>query len=154
MKTLITGAAGFIGYHVAERLLSQGHAVLGVDNLNPYYDPRLKRARLARLARHARFEFKHLDLAERQAAEALFERPPIRRQWFIWRRKPACATRSKTRTLTSNRISPDSCTCSKARGGHAHPAPDLCILEFGLRLARTAATVPSRSTPPPREPMS
>ncbi len=72
-KTLVTGAAGFIGYHVAERLLSEGHAVVGVDNLNPYYDPRLKRARLARLARHTRFEFKHLDLAERRAAEALFE---------------------------------------------------------------------------------
>jgi UDP-glucuronate 4-epimerase len=77
MQTLITGAAGFIGYHVAERLLSQGHTVLGIDNLNPYYDPRLKRARLARLARHARFEFKHLDLAERQATEALFEDHPF-----------------------------------------------------------------------------
>ncbi len=73
MKTLITGAAGFIGYHVAERLLSQGHSVLGIDNLNPYYDPRLKRARLARLAHHPRFEFKHLDLAERRATETLFE---------------------------------------------------------------------------------
>jgi UDP-glucuronate 4-epimerase len=76
-KTLVTGAAGFIGYHVAERLLSQGHSVVGIDNLNPYYDPRLKRARLARLAQHARFEFVHLDLAERRAAERLFETHPF-----------------------------------------------------------------------------
>lgn len=70
---LVTGAAGFIGYHVAERLLSQGYAVVGVDNLNPYYDPQLKRARLARLAGYVHFQFVHLDLAERGATETLFE---------------------------------------------------------------------------------
>jgi nucleoside-diphosphate-sugar epimerase len=46
MRTLVTGAAGFIGYHVAQRLLAQGGQVVGIDNLNPYYDPRLKRERL------------------------------------------------------------------------------------------------------------
>ena len=50
MNILVTGAAGFIGYHVATRLLDGGCRVLGIDNLNPYYDPGLKRARLARLA--------------------------------------------------------------------------------------------------------
>jgi UDP-glucuronate 4-epimerase len=73
MKTLVTGAAGFIGYHVAERLLSEGRAVAGVDNLNAYYDPGLKRARLARLMRHDQFEFVCMDLASRRAVEALFE---------------------------------------------------------------------------------
>ena len=73
MNTLVTGAAGFIGYHVAEHLLSEGHSVVGVDNLNAYYDPRLKRARLARLMRHNRFEAVRLDLAGRRATEALFE---------------------------------------------------------------------------------
>jgi UDP-glucuronate 4-epimerase len=73
VKILVTGAAGFIGYHVAERLLSEGRDVVGVDNLNPYYDPRLKRARLARLRRHDRFEFVRLDLTDRRAAETLFE---------------------------------------------------------------------------------
>ena len=49
---LVTGAAGFIGYHVARRLLREGHTVVGLDNLNAYYDPALKEARLARLAVH------------------------------------------------------------------------------------------------------
>ena len=50
MRVLLTGAAGFIGYHVAEALLARGQAVIGLDNLNPYYDVRLKEARLDRLA--------------------------------------------------------------------------------------------------------
>jgi UDP-glucuronate 4-epimerase len=54
MRILVTGAAGFIGYHVAARLLRDGGSVLGIDNLNGYYDPRLKRSRLA-LLEHARF---------------------------------------------------------------------------------------------------
>lgn len=74
MKTLVTGAAGFLGYHVTERMLKEGRCVVGVDNLNAYYDPGLKRARLARLQGHARFEFAHLDIACRDAMEALFER--------------------------------------------------------------------------------
>ncbi len=72
MKTLVTGAAGFIGYHVAERLLERGDEVVGLDNLNPYYDPTLKRARLARLERHRGFRFAELDLADAAGMEALF----------------------------------------------------------------------------------
>ena len=74
MKTLVTGAAGFIGYHVAERLLAEGRQVLGIDNLNAYYDPRLKRSRLKLLARHPGFEFAELDIAVRSSMEALFAR--------------------------------------------------------------------------------
>jgi len=74
MKTLITGAAGFIGYHVAERLLAEGRQVLGIDNLNAYYDPGLKRARLARLERHPQFELACIDIADRAAIEAVFAR--------------------------------------------------------------------------------
>lgn len=73
MKVLVTGAAGFIGYHVAARLLRDGGRVLGMDNLNNYYDPRLKRSRLE-LLEHARFEFTRMDIADRPAMEALFER--------------------------------------------------------------------------------
>ncbi len=72
MNLLVTGAAGFIGYHAAQRLLGQGARVTGADNLNAYYDPALKRARLARLAAHARFTFAEIDLADRPAAETLF----------------------------------------------------------------------------------
>ncbi len=72
MKVLVTGAAGFIGYHVAERLLARGDAVVGLDNLNPYYDPALKEARLARLAAHGNFRFERIDLADRAAMDASF----------------------------------------------------------------------------------
>lgn len=69
---LVTGAAGFIGMHCAATLLAQGHQVVGVDNLNDYYDPRIKRARLAQLTPHGRFRFIEIDIADRAAMEALF----------------------------------------------------------------------------------
>ena len=69
---LVTGAAGFIGYHVATALLKEGRVVIGVDNLTPYYDPKLKEARLAELAKHNGFSFIKLDLADRQATADLF----------------------------------------------------------------------------------
>jgi UDP-glucuronate 4-epimerase len=74
MKILVTGAAGFLGYHLAARLLSDGGLVTGVDNLNSYYDSRLKRARLDRLEGRAGFDFQRLDLADRTATDALFGR--------------------------------------------------------------------------------
>ena len=69
---LLTGVAGFIGYHLAERLLGEGCTVAGVDSLNAYYDPRLKQARLARLAGRPGFTFRQLDLADRAATTAAF----------------------------------------------------------------------------------
>ena len=74
MKTLVTGAAGFIGYHVSERLLAEGRQVVGIDNLNAYYDPGLKRARLTRLRLYPQFEFAPIDIADRAGMEALFSR--------------------------------------------------------------------------------
>jgi UDP-glucuronate 4-epimerase len=71
--TLVTGAAGFIGYHVADALLSRGDAVLGIDNLNDYYDPALKRARLERLQARPRFSFAQVDIAEHQALDAALD---------------------------------------------------------------------------------
>ena len=79
MKILVTGAAGFIGMHVAERLLARGDEVIGFDNLNPYYDVRLKEARVARLAAHPGFRFVRGDLADRAAVEALFAAEKPRR---------------------------------------------------------------------------
>ncbi len=69
---LVTGAAGFIGFHVARRLVEQGRPVVGVDNLNAYYDPALKEARLAELARSEAFSFRKLDLKDRDGVAALF----------------------------------------------------------------------------------
>ncbi|HEX7003927.1 MAG TPA: NAD-dependent epimerase [Trueperaceae bacterium] len=72
-RILLTGAAGFIGYHVTEELLRRGYDVVGVDNLNPYYDVRLKEARLGRLKGREGFEFRLLDLSDRPEMERLFE---------------------------------------------------------------------------------
>ena len=69
---LVTGAAGFIGMHVAQRLLVEGATVVGVDNLNSYYDPGLKRARLNELAQHPGFRFEKAELADRDAVKRLF----------------------------------------------------------------------------------
>ncbi len=76
MKVLLTGAAGFIGYHAAIKLLERGDTVVGVDNLNDYYDVRLKQARLASIQAHPKaknFKFIKLDLAEQAATARLFE---------------------------------------------------------------------------------
>jgi UDP-glucuronate 4-epimerase len=77
MKLLVTGAAGFIGFHCAKRLIELGHDVVGLDNLNPYYDVTLKEARLAELEKLPGFRFYKIDLADRDAVEQLFvtERP-------------------------------------------------------------------------------
>jgi UDP-glucuronate 4-epimerase len=72
MKVLVTGAAGFIGSNTATRLLGRGDEVVGLDNLNDYYDVNLKKARLARLERQKGFRFARLDLADRPGVEALF----------------------------------------------------------------------------------
>ena len=68
-NVLVTGAAGFIGYHLSKRLIKDGFQVTGVDNLNPYYDVRLKKDRLAELVPNDRFTFYRVDLAERDGLE-------------------------------------------------------------------------------------
>ena len=76
MTTIVTGAAGFVGYHVTEALLARGEQVLGLDNLNTYYDVRLKQARLDRLQVQPGFRFERLDLSDKDAVFAAFERVP------------------------------------------------------------------------------
>ena len=74
MKILVTGAAGFIGFHCAMRFLSEGHTIVGLDNLNDYYDVKLKYARLALLKERERFMFVEMDLSDRAGVDALFKK--------------------------------------------------------------------------------
>jgi len=79
MKILVTGCAGFIGMHVCQRLLERGDQVIGIDNLNDYYDPRLKLARLDQLNSYANFRFEKLDIADLGALDHLFSTEKPRR---------------------------------------------------------------------------
>lgn len=72
MTIVVTGAAGFIGYHVSQALLARGETLLGIDSLNDYYDPALKRARLERLQVQGNFRFAHADVADRTGLAAVF----------------------------------------------------------------------------------
>ena len=71
-KILITGAAGFVGFHLAKYMLDEGHFVIGLDNLNNYYDPRLKEDRLDILRTHDNFVFYRADLKEKPAVDEVF----------------------------------------------------------------------------------
>lgn len=79
MKILLTGAAGFIGMHTALRLLARGDEVVGVDNLNDYYDVNLKQARLTQLSRYPNFRFVEMDVADTGAVAALFAKEAFQR---------------------------------------------------------------------------
>jgi UDP-glucuronate 4-epimerase len=79
MKILVTGAAGFIGMHVVQRLLARGDEVVGADNLNDYYDVNLKLARLDRIKSSEKFRFEKLDIADRDAMSGLFAREKFQR---------------------------------------------------------------------------
>ena len=79
MKLLVTGAAGFIGYHTTKALLERGDEVVGLDNLNEYYDVTLKHARLAILKKYPAFKFVKLDLADREGMEKLFAAEKLER---------------------------------------------------------------------------
>jgi UDP-glucuronate 4-epimerase len=79
MKLLVTGAAGFIGFHTARALLARGDEVVGLDNLNAYYDPALKAARLNLLQRNPHFRFAQMDIADRDAMQSLFARERFQR---------------------------------------------------------------------------
>jgi UDP-glucuronate 4-epimerase len=76
-NVLVTGAAGFIGYHLSKRFLDAGDAVIGLDNVNDYYDVNLKMARLALLKESPSFRFVRMDIADREGMADLFRKEPF-----------------------------------------------------------------------------
>ncbi len=118
MTILVTGAAGFIGYHVSRVLLDRGERVVGVDDLNDYYDVTLKEARLRQLQERDAFVFERLDIADRQAMEALSDRhPDVTRVIHL-------AAQAGVRYSLTN---PYAYT-------HANVEGHLCVMEFCRRL--------------------
>lgn len=94
MTVLVTGAAGFIGYHVAERLLARGERVVRLDDTNPSYNPNLKQLRAGRLAAHSDFGIVRADIADPGVVVGCLERAG----WFIWRlRRGALVPRASLR---------------------------------------------------------
>ena len=116
MNVLVTGAAGFIGYTLALRLLERGDAVFGVDNLNDYYDVSLKEARLARLRAPPRLRVPEARRGRPRRDGAALRRPAASTPSCISRRRPACATRWRIRRPTSIPTWSASATCWKACG--------------------------------------
>jgi len=108
MAILVTGAAGFIGSHVVAALVARGEAVLGIDNLNDYYDPRLKEERLEKLRARPGFEFLHLDFADKNALDGRSAAEATRSNILSTSvHKPACAIPSITPMRIFNRTTPD-----------------------------------------------
>jgi UDP-glucuronate 4-epimerase len=136
---LVTGAAGFIGYHVARKLLERGDEVVGLDNLNDYYDPSLKEARLDLLRPDPRFRFVRLNIADRAGMEQLFARHRPARVVHL-------AAQAGVRYSLTNPTHTSTATCrafstsSKAAGTTASS-----ISSMPLRARSTARTRSSRS---------
>jgi len=76
---LVTGAAGFIGFHLSKTLLEQGHSVIGIDNINDYYDPTLKEARIALLKKEKQFSFEKCDICDFEKLQTIFKQNPIKK---------------------------------------------------------------------------
>jgi UDP-glucuronate 4-epimerase len=157
---LITGAAGFVGFHLAERLLKRSEEVIGLDGFNKYYDVRLKEDRLARLKKHPGFQLMEADLADQQAVAGLFGR--YRPDRVVNLAATAGVRYSLTtphpngnanlvgllNVLKAPGTEPWSTSSSPRAARSMVPIPG-CRFQF-----RTASVTRSHCTPPPRRPMS
>ena len=113
LRVLVTGAVGLAGVLPTHRLLNRGDDVVGIDNLNPYYDPKLKAARIERLSSEDRFEFIQMTVPTETDGESVQHG---KFDTVVHRRRQACGTHSTTRLPISKRISTDSRRCWKAAG--------------------------------------
>ena len=149
---LVTGAAGFIGFSLARRLLENGRAVVGVDSVNSYYDPALKEARLAVLRQFKDFTFHRIDLADRKLTEDLFDAggfgPVVHLaaqagvRYSL--RKSLCLSRRQSRRFSQRpgRLPPPQNRASRLR-----------IIQLGLRRQHAAAVFGASQCGPPDQPL-
>jgi hypothetical protein len=147
MKLLVTGAAGFIGSATAQRLLDRGDEVVGLDNLNEYYDVTLKHARLARLQAQPAFRFVHADLADNKAVAALFAQEQFERVVHLGAqagvryslKDPACSMYSRVAVITRSLIwsmrrpVPSTARARSCRIQYTNPRPILCPSTLRLK---------------------
>ena len=128
---LVTGVAGFIGFHLARRLLTDGLQVLGIDNLNDYYDPRLKRARVKELKKQPKFHFQRCDIADRTAMAKLFAAQPFD---YVVHLAAQAGVRYSLENPTVCGFKSDRLLEYIGRVPSPRlPASDLCLVVFGIR---------------------
>jgi UDP-glucose 4-epimerase len=158
MKVLVTGAAGFIGMHVAQILLKRGDEVVGIDNLNDYYDPKLKLARLEQLKPYPNFKFVRGDIADRVVVEDLFAAEKFNRVINL-AAQPGVRYSLKTPIPTSRPIWSASAICWKAAATTASsisstPAVPASTAPTPTCRSRCTTTSTTRSVcmPPARRP--
>ena len=153
---LVTGVAGFIGYHVASRLLERGERVTGCDNLNDYYAVSLKEARLARLTEHAGFRFVRADLADRDATATLFAGERFDAVIHLAAQAGSATPWSTGGYIDSNLTGfaslLEGCRRRRPRTWSTPPPARSTAPTAWFLFSTTRWTTPSHSTPPPRRP--
>ncbi len=134
-RYLVTGVAGFIGANVAAALLRAGHEVVGVDNINDYYDPLLKRYRLVPLLAEPHFSFVETDLADARATQALFADRPFHVVIHLAAQAGVRYSLQNPRCLRAKQSGWFS-ACDRRLLRASARALGLCLIEFGLRQQR------------------
>ncbi len=148
VKILLTGAAGFIGSHVAQKLLARGDEVVGLDNLNDYYDPNLKRARLAILERQPKFRFVKMDLADKGGMKSLFAREKFPRVIHLAAQAGVRYSLENPQAYVDSNVT-GTLTCSRAAGTmprsiSCSPRPVRCMaLNTNMPFSRAPRRRPS-----------
>ena len=132
MEILVTGCAGFIGAALARRLLQRGDEIIGVDNLNDYYDPKLKQDRLALLADFEQFSFRKLDISDREQMENLFREVAPERVVHLAAQAGVRYSIGHPHSYINSNIAGFLNILEGCRS-HRRGAPGICLVQFGLR---------------------